>query len=73
MQFSVSVPVLHGLREGGCDLPVVLITAFGDALLHEQALDLGASAVLDKPFEAEELLAAVLRVLPRLTAEREGA
>jgi two-component system C4-dicarboxylate transport response regulator DctD len=38
--------------------PFILITAFGDRWLHEQALRMGAHAVLDKPFDL-----AVLRTL----------
>jgi CheY-like chemotaxis protein len=42
---------LDWLREAGCDEPVILITAFGDASTHQDATRLGAWAVLDKPFE----------------------
>jgi len=43
--------------------PVILITAFGDEETHARARRLGAKAVLDKPFETEELLAKVREVL----------
>ena len=39
--------------------PVILITAFGDRTTHLRALHLGASRVLDKPFDWDELLSAV--------------
>jgi DNA-binding response OmpR family regulator len=39
--------------------PVVFITAFGDEELHEQAHHAGAVAVLDKPFDIDELRAFV--------------
>jgi CheY-like chemotaxis protein len=42
--------------------PVVLITAFGDERLHEQAMKAGAIAVLDKPFEIDDLRAIVNRL-----------
>ncbi len=48
--------VLEELRRAGRVQPVVLITAFGDEATHEQARQLGAVAVLDKPFELEELV-----------------
>lgn len=35
--------------------PVVLITAFGDDLLHETAMRAGAHAVIDKPFDTTTL------------------
>lgn len=41
-------------------IPIVLITAFGSAETHRRARSLGATAVLDKPFELAELRA-VLR------------
>lgn len=48
--------VLAAVRRLGWDLPVVLITAFGDERSHTEARRLGAVAVLDKPFEKEPLL-----------------
>jgi CheY-like chemotaxis protein len=55
--------VLEGLaRREGCP-PVVLITAFGNKETHEAARQCGVAAMLDKPFEIEDLLAAVSRVL----------
>jgi CheY-like chemotaxis protein len=35
--------------------PVILITAFGDPAVHQEALSLGAAAVLDKPFDLADL------------------
>jgi len=45
--------------------PVILITAFGDAALHEEGRRLGAVAVLDKPFETDRLVALVGQNLSR--------
>jgi two-component system, response regulator, stage 0 sporulation protein F len=45
--------------------PFILITAFGNPSLHSRARELGAVAVLDKPFEIGELLILVNRVLER--------
>jgi CheY-like chemotaxis protein len=50
---------VRGLDPG---LPVVLITAFGDAETHDDARWMGADAVLDKPFE----IAALREVLRQL-------
>jgi DNA-binding NtrC family response regulator len=49
------------MRQPG--LPVILITAFGDARTHRHARKLGAVAVFDKPFHMGELLALVARLL----------
>jgi len=43
--------------------PVVLMTAFGDAVTHKQAEQLGAVAVLDKPFDIADLRSLVGRML----------
>ena len=37
-------------------IPVILITAFGDSETHEKALEMGAFAIMDKPFEIDGLL-----------------
>ncbi|HWA71801.1 MAG TPA: response regulator [Polyangiaceae bacterium] len=55
--------VLAGLNSAGCPTPVVLITAFGDQEVHAAAKRLGAVAVLDKPFELNELTTLAARVL----------
>ena len=55
--------VMLGMRRLMVDMPFVLITAFGDTLTHRRAEQLGAAAVLDKPFDLEELRAAVYEVL----------
>jgi CheY-like chemotaxis protein len=51
--------VLVGLRQALGGTPVILITAFGDDATHELALSMGAVAVLDKPFDVEDLTSAV--------------
>ncbi|MCY1016959.1 response regulator [Pyxidicoccus sp. MSG2] len=56
--------VLARLRREGWTTPVILITAFGDAQLHEEAKQLGASCVLNKPFAMEDLCAAVEALVP---------
>lgn len=56
------IDVLKSLRAADWQQPVVLITAFGDTLLHAEAAACGASIVLDKPFDIEDLVG-VLDVL----------
>ena len=43
--------VLHHMRRVLPDVPVILITAFGDDQTHRRAKALGAAAVVDKPFD----------------------
>jgi CheY-like chemotaxis protein len=55
--------ILEGLQGDGDLPPTILITAFGDEATHHAARVAGAVITLDKPFEVEELLAIVRRVL----------
>ena len=54
--------VIQATRTAGMRIPAILITAFGDADIHNRAHALGATPVLDKPFEMAELLAIVQRL-----------
>jgi CheY-like chemotaxis protein len=56
--------VLAGLRRADWATPYILITAFGSDGVHREALRLGASAVFDKPFEIDDLRAAVVQLVP---------
>jgi len=51
--------VLERVHGGEREMPVVLITAFGDADVHERAERLGAACVLDKPFDLDDLVFAI--------------
>jgi len=57
--FDVLSRLQHTLRE----TPVILITAFGDRAVHSRALQLGATCVIDKPFDCDELRSAVQEAL----------
>ena len=50
------------------DLPVVLITGHGDDEVRRRALENGAIAILDKPFDDQSLLDAVERAMARAKA-----
>lgn len=54
--------ILRSMKEHPFCPPVVLITAFGDAEVHEEARRLGAFAVLDKPFDLESLRSTVRQI-----------
>jgi CheY-like chemotaxis protein len=45
--------VLAGVRSLGSAVPFILITAFGNARLRDQAMRMGATAVIDKPVEVD--------------------
>ena len=55
--------VLSKLQRTVAEIPVILITAFGDQTTHLRALRLGASRVFDKPFDCDELRDAVHETL----------
>ena len=56
--------VLARLRSMGWPGPIILITAFGDEATHDLARRLGATHVLDKPFDLDVLCEAIRQVNP---------
>ena len=58
------IRILEMVRAGHVPTPVILITAFGAAETHTAARHLGAAAVFDKPFDVDDLRAAVLKLAP---------
>jgi DNA-binding NtrC family response regulator len=56
-----ALTVFRGFRHDGVELPFILMTAFGSPETHAAAAHLGALAVLDKPFDFEELRDVVRR------------
>jgi FixJ family two-component response regulator len=53
------------LLEQGRAVPIIFITAYGDAATRAQALAAGAIAFLTKPFDQEVLMDAMTRALDR--------
>jgi DNA-binding NarL/FixJ family response regulator len=54
--------VLTELRKAGVHAPVIIITAYADVEKVKFALNEGAAHLLEKPFRAPELVAAIERV-----------
>lgn len=67
MPGMTGIDVLSILRCAYWSTPVILVTAFADPTLRLEASELGASAVLSKPFELEELKTAVRNAMRRST------
>ena len=65
--------VLTSLHCLGSQIPVILITAFGDDATRRQAVRLGAVAFLSKPFDMDDLRTVVLNVATKATARRRSA
>ncbi len=57
------IEVLAAVRGLPWHTPVILITGFGDTATHELALQMGANLVFDKPFDVDDLRAAVGGIL----------
>ncbi len=47
--------ILSGLRADGWRMPVIVITAFGDAKLHAEVERYPGAEILDKPFDLDDL------------------
>ncbi len=62
--------ILRTLREQQCDIPAILITAYGSEAVIVDALRLGARDYISKPFDVDELLQAVEKVLRDYKQER---
>jgi len=57
--------VLASLRQLCIETPVILITAFGTTANHAAAAHLGALALLDKPFDVDDLMTLVRSAMSR--------
>ncbi len=66
MPVYTGIEIVSGLRDAGMHVPVVIMTAFGNAETRERAEELGA-ALLDKPFKMDALRALVRRLLRQST------
>ena len=64
--------VIHWIGRWLPEVPVILITAFGDAQTHKRAKALGAAAVIDKPFDLAEFHEHVTRALGPVTNDEKG-
>jgi FixJ family two-component response regulator len=73
---DVRMPRMSGLElqqqltTGHCPIPIIFITAHGDAEMRARALRAGAVDFLDKPFSDEVLLRAVEAALQSFRGDR---
>jgi two-component system response regulator FixJ len=74
MPEMTGIELLRRLREGGSDIPVIVITGHGDIPLAVDAMKLGAADFFEKPYDDDALLAAVHAALDRRdNADKESA
>ena len=62
------IDLLRRVKEFGADMPVIMITGHGDISLAVEAMKLGAVDFIEKPFDDDQLLAA-LKVTLRQDAD----
>ncbi len=65
--------ILQELREMGSDVPVVILTAYGEVDSYLEAMNAGAAEYLNKPVHSEELIALVRRCLRHRAAPKKSA
>ena len=76
---DVTLPGLNGLElqrqlAGRTDMPIIFITGYGDVPMTVRAMKAGAVEFLTKPFNEDELIAAIRQAIERSRiALREGA
>ena len=68
------ISLIRAIRENRCDIPIVVMTAYGTVATAVEAMKLGAFDFLQKPFEADNLALQVDRALQhhRLRVENEA-
>lgn len=64
--------ILAGLRQAGWHTPIVLMTAYADHDLREEAERLGVTAFFSKPFDIDDLMTAVVNLTTMGTPHRGG-
>jgi two-component system, LuxR family, response regulator FixJ len=65
------IDLLRRLKELKIDVPVIVITGHGDVPMAVEAMKVGASDFLEKPFDDEVLLASVRAALKRQDGENK--
>jgi CheY-like chemotaxis protein len=63
MPGATGLDALERIRATTPEVPVILITAFGDPETHQRARELGALAVFNKPFPLQLLRETVMKQL----------
>jgi len=75
---DLKMPVMDGMdifvkcQEIGCDVPVIIITAYGSAETASEALEKGVADFITKPFRKDSILFTIKRVLELAQVKREN-
>jgi diguanylate cyclase (GGDEF)-like protein len=73
MPGCTGIQVIAALRAEGNDVPTILMTGEGSETLAQEAVRAGVSAYILKPFDGDEMLAAIGRALRDVQRQREMA
>ena len=57
--------LLQAIRGGGIEVPVIILTAYGEVDTYLEAMNAGATEYLNKPIKSDELLHVVRNCLLR--------
>lgn len=57
--------LLQAIRGGGNEVPVIILTAYGEVDTYLEAMNAGATEYLNKPIKSEELISVVRSCLRR--------
>ncbi len=63
---------LQALRHGGNNVPVIILTAYGEVDTYLEAMNAGATEYLNKPIRSDELLTTVRSCLRSRTSRRSS-
>jgi two-component system response regulator FixJ len=66
------IDLLKRVRETNVHLPVIIITGHGDVPLAVEAMKLGAAEFFEKPFQDDQMIAAVRNALEDAKSVTEG-
>jgi DNA-binding NtrC family response regulator len=56
--------LIKGVRYLDAEVPIILMTGYGSASLRSEAATLGVNHYIDKPFDIDNLISTVSRLLP---------
>lgn len=73
MPGMTGLELLQRLKQDGNPTPVIVVTGHGDVPMAVEAMKLGASEFLEKPFDDEQMLTAVAAALNQHDQEDERA
>jgi DNA-binding NtrC family response regulator len=57
--------LLQAIRSGGNEIPVIILTAYGEVDTYLEAMNAGATEYLNKPIKSDELIQVVRNCLRR--------